>query len=90
MEVDDDFDTDDQLGMAELYELDAYTFDNADAFVELDGHQGVECVACHRIRCWHCAELRPCACDNGGEFSRRETRQMFARAGFKASRAVER
>ncbi len=69
------------------------TRDNADAFALLD-HSTVRladyCPLCNANNCRHvcgyCRTSRPCPCDEGGEISQRESRQMFARAGLGPSR----
>ncbi len=91
MEV-DDF-TDDQLGMAELYEMDADTRDVADAYAILDDipvRALDECEVCGAHQCRHycgfCRATRACPCDVGGEISQKESRDMYARAGLGPSR----
>ncbi len=79
----DDFDTDDQLGMAEVYELDAFTDDHADAYVLLDGWDVrlAICPSCGKGYCKCCTVHRtfPCVCDVD-PLSQREMRDTYLRS----------
>lgn len=72
--------------MSDLDTFEHDTRDNCDAYALLDDlpvRALDECDVCGAHQCRHycgfCRVTRPCPCDEGGEISQREFRQMAAR-----------